>query len=229
MSCLWCCLHWVPRPSVRTLHCSYNSKSPRFEWALGVVLIGAPQLCMSSFRVYHPSPECFGIQQEIQWKPYSDFYSSFSVCLSHLWIFVSQIPTTFKLLNYNFYLLYWVRSLWFVSVILPRVQKMPPVRKLHIISLTTIPFSQGSWSCPAYGAISKNSCWYILFGFPVVKSDGKFSSSYSVQVNNKTSFYILAVIFSYFPIYKKEKYWKSSTIMDLFLCFFFFLNWYLFS
>ena len=154
-----------------------------------------------------------------------------SVCLSPLWIFVSQIPTTFKLLNYNFYLLYWVRLLWSVLVILPWVQKMPPGRKLHIISLTTIPFSQGSQCCPVCCSISKNSCWYILFAFPVVKSGGKFSSSYSIYINNKTSFYILAAIFSYFPIYKKEKYWKSSTLMDLFLpsLFFFFLNWYLFS
>ena len=224
MSCLWCCLHWVPRPSVRTLHCSYNSTSPRFEWALGVVLIGAPQLCMPSFRVYHPSPECFGIQQEIQWKPYSDFYSSFSVCLSHLWIFVSQIPTTFKLLNYNFYLLYWVRSLWFVSVILPRVQKMPPVRKLHIISLTTLPFSQGSWSCPAYGAISKNSCWYILFGFPVVKSDGKFSSSYSVQVNNKTSFYLPCCYFFLLSHLQEREILKIFNYRGFISLFFLFLK-----
>ena len=203
----------------------HNSKSPRLEWALGVVWFELPNsLCLASgYLILHLNVLVFSKKFNGNLIQIS---KAFSVCLSPLWIFVSQIPTTFKLLNYNFYLLYWVRSLWSVSVILPWVQKMPPERKLHIISLTTIPFSQGSRSCPAYCSISKNSCWYILFTFPVVKSDGKFSSSYSIYINNKTSFYILAVIFPYFPIFKKEKYWKSSTIMDLFLPFFF--NWYLF-
>lgn len=73
-----------PRPSWgHPTAARHNSKSPRFEWALGVVWLELPN-SLPGVRVSHPSPECFGIQQEIQWKPYADFWSSLCVSFSSL-------------------------------------------------------------------------------------------------------------------------------------------------
>lgn len=53
--------------------------------------------------------------------------------------------------------------------------------------------------------------------FLVVKVDSEFCSSYSIKVKTKSFFYFLVDIFPHIVIYKKEEYWKSPAIMDLFL------------